>query len=49
METCAEFGLKYNVYATFPDAVRGHFKYLEKVGLEGVLDGAKIPSLHNVG
>lgn len=44
LETCKEFGIKYNVYGTFWEALRGHFKHLQKVG-----HGIEIPSLATVG
>ena len=31
-ETCAEFGLPYYAYDTFPQALFSHFEYLRKVG-----------------
>lgn len=38
--TCEEFGVPYLSYDTFPEAVRGHFTYMHKVG-----QGFKIPTL----
>jgi len=43
VETCKEFGIRYNVYSTFWEALQGHFRHLQKVGNVG------IPSLATVG
>ena len=43
LETCKEFGIKYNVYSTFWEALQGHFRHLQKIG------SVKIPSLATVG
>ena len=43
LETCKEFGVKYQVYQTFWEALRGHFNHLRKVGR------IEIPSLATVG
>ncbi|QDZ24403.1 fatty acid desaturase [Chloropicon primus] len=45
LETCKEFGIKYNVYKTFWQALQGHFKHLQRVGSQEPL----FPSLATVG
>eukprot|EP01023_Acetabularia_acetabulum_P015906 TRINITY_DN1781_c0_g2_i3.p1 TRINITY_DN1781_c0_g2~~TRINITY_DN1781_c0_g2_i3.p1 ORF type:complete len:455 (-),score=55.86 TRINITY_DN1781_c0_g2_i3:388-1752(-) len=43
-QTTKEFGLKYNVYPTFWEALLAHFEHLQKMGAP-----LTIPSLHSIG
>lgn len=45
-QTCAEFGVKYQVYTTFWEALGAHFKHLKDMGAGAVV---KVPSLATVG
>jgi fatty acid desaturase len=35
-QTCQEFGVRYNTYPSFMDAIRGHFTLLKEMGAAGI-------------